>query len=692
MKNRYSQLPFALFLLLACTAASALYGQDDKKQLTNLPTIYVDTYDKAGVHSKEIYTYSTLTYLEEDSVAVYDSVRIRGRGNSTWGLAKKPYRIKFNEKQKFLGKGYSKAKDWTLLANMTDKTLLRNAVTAEMGEFMGIDFNPAAKFVDFYLDGSYRGNYQVSDQVEVKAHRVEVEEQDYPLQDTSDITGGYLLEVDGFATSEPVYFRTNKNLLVTIKYPKDDEIVLDQIVYIREHVKKFETVLFSDDFKDPVKGYKAYVDTTSLIKWYVALEFSGNTDGFWSTYIYKKQKDDRLYFGPLWDNDIAYNNCRRVGDVSRRLMLNAGFGTDLTKVWVKRLWEDPWFADAVNRCWKQQVEAGIEQHLLQYIDQMSNQLSLSQEQNFRVWPIARQVYDEYRLFSTYREGVEYLKKFITDHAAYLTEVFAEMAVNDTPPEPIPSVPFELDEQFYYRISNSGSNKLLDVDGESTESEAGIVMWSAIPDRLSQQWAIDRIDDTHVRIVNSGSGMALTDVAQKNGPQYMVGTQLVQTPVDETDDRQAWEIAAVSTGNVYALINKATQLAINNASGSATDGNRVISYTNDERNEVSKNRQWYVEKTEPREIETGIEAVPAEPQYAIYYSPSMQTIRFVAEGTLAELAAVPDVEVQLFTTNGVLVRTFRATEVHSVSDLQPAVYILSWNDGTRQRSLRFMKSE
>ena len=168
------------------------------RRLTNLPHVYINTFDGYGIYSKTEYVYARMWYVdEEDNVQFYDSLMIRGRGNATWGLAKRPYKLKFQNKEKLLGKGYANAKKWTLLANHGDKTLIRNAVTSLMGERAGLKFNPAAKFVDLTLNDRYQGNYQISDQVEVRPHRVNIAEQDFPLTDDSDISGGYLLEGDG---------------------------------------------------------------------------------------------------------------------------------------------------------------------------------------------------------------------------------------------------------------------------------------------------------------------------------------------------------------------------------------------------------------------------------------------------------------------------------------------------------------
>ena len=280
------KLPLFLFMLSFFNVASF-----ERERLTNLPAIYIETHNGAQITSKEVYIYATMWYIDEnDSITQYDSLQIRGRGNSTWGLRKKPYRLKFQSKEKFLGKGYAKAKSWTLLANAGDKTLMRNAVTSSMGEFLGMQFNPAYKFVDVVLNGEFLGNYQISDQVEVRSHRVNIIEQDYPLNTDSDITGGYLLEVDGFMDGN--YFTTSRGAVpIRIHYPDEDEISTRQNIYIKNYIRDFETALFGDNFMDPEKGYRKWVDSLSLANWFIGTEVSANIDGYYSTYFYKNKNN-----------------------------------------------------------------------------------------------------------------------------------------------------------------------------------------------------------------------------------------------------------------------------------------------------------------------------------------------------------------------------------------------------------------
>ena len=688
-------------------------GAVAQQQLTNLPTIYINTNNGAGIYDKVNYVYSTMTYVDADSVAVYDSVRVRGRGNSTWGMQKKPYRIKFHEKEKFLGKGYANAKDWTFLANHGDKTLIRNAVASEMGVFMGMDFNPAAKFVDLYLNNVYQGNYQISDQVQVRAHRVNVTEQDVPLTPTSDITGGYLLEIDGFATSEPNYFRTDKKLLVTVKYPDEDDVEPRQNAYIKDYIQQLENAIFSANFKDPLLGYRAYVDPISLINWYIATEYTGNVDGFWSTYIYKEQGDPKIYFGPMWDHDIAFNNCNRVGDVTNRLMMDAGFGTDLTKVWMKRIWEDPWFARMVNSRWKQLVAAGIKEHLLAYTDSMSQVVYQSQIKNFQPrtqggagWVINKREYNEITLYSSYQAGVDYLKTFISAHADYLTTTFAARAPEEgggEVPEPEdPREAFVPDETFYYRIMNKGANKLFDVATMPKDTTL-VGMWDPTQGRAQQHWAIDSVagsNGKYVRILNAHGGLALTDMAVYNSSEgkYSIDMQVKLTPLDSLNERQMWHFAPLRAGQgLYAFINKQTNLALNNSGGGQADGNRVISYTNDDRNEESQNRQWYFEKTEMRpepqddDYPDALPQVLGAPQYAVIYNPDAQTIRFVAEATHVDAVQdLPQMTVHILNTAGMQLRTFSSEREEYVGDLATGIYMITWHDGQGMRSVKFVK--
>lgn len=677
MRHNYISFWFRMLVLLF--GGIVQLPAQELVQKTNLPTIYIDTEGGQEITSKEDYILSTLYYVDESGTTQYDKVQIRGRGNSTWGLAKKPYRLKFNEKVKFLGSDHANAKSWTLLANYADKTLMRNAVASCIGDFARQPFTASAQFVDLVLNGVFLGNYQVSDQMEIRKKRVDITEQDEVMTEGANITGGYFLEVDGFATAEPVYYRTDRGVLVTIKSPDEDIIAQAQVDYIRNHMQKFEDALFAEDFTHPETGYRQYVDSMTLASWYIATELTGNVDGFWSTYMYKEKDDPKFYWGPLWDYDIAFNNCDRVGDVSRELMINQGFGSELTKIWILRMWQDPWFVSLINRTWKECVERGFEEHVISCVDSIATLLEESQRLNFAKWPIDQHVYNELVLFSTYREGVDYLKSFLHTHFEYLTEVFAQ-AESGEGNAPMPTPVFASDTRHYYRIYNKGNGNVMDTTGDGKAC-----MWENVEGKQSQQWDIVPSGD-YFRIVNRASGMSLSDDAEWRNDGYQTGSQLALSESNDADYRQLWSVVPVNSGNSYVVVNRATNLAWNNNGGFSENGNPIISWTNDENNAQKDTRQWHLVKDELKnELTDAICDLPREVQYVVSYNPETRQLRFASEdmSLLKGQAAIYDL-------SGVCYMQFPIQELVDVSGLPSKVYVLCWTESGVTRSVKFMK--
>ena len=393
-------------------------------KLTNVPTIYINTEGGVGVTSKDDYVTAYVTVRgaenEEDNITEV-LTEIKGRGNSTWGMAKKPYRLKFDEKIKFLGND-AKEKNWVLLANYADKTLMRNALAFETARNMfDFGFTPSVTFVDVVLNGENIGSYMLTDQVEVKKKRVPVTEQETTTTSAdSEITGGYLIEVDGFADSEASWFQTNKGMKVTIKYPKDDEINSDQTAYIKNYTQQMEDALFGTNYTNAETGWRKYIDEASMVDWYIACELFGNSDAWWSTYMYK-ERDDVFKFGPLWDFDIAFNNDDRLGDATQKLMRTYAHDP---KTWIARWWQDAGFQANVKARWEEVRKAGVLAFMTTYIDNTAEYLQISQQNNFQVWNILNtKVYRELAARGSYAAEVEFLKNYVTSRVSFLDNEF-----------------------------------------------------------------------------------------------------------------------------------------------------------------------------------------------------------------------------------------------------------------------------
>lgn len=658
-------------------------------RLTNLPHVYINTFTGYNPTSKTAMVYARMWYVDEsDNVAYYDSLEIRVRGNSTANLAKKPYKLKFNKKVKLLGKGRANTKKWTLLANHVDKTLLRNALTSLMGERAGLKFNPAAKFVDLTLNGQYVGNYQISDQVDVRPHRVNVVEQDYPLTSESNVTGGYLLEADGFKdyVAGTSGFLTRRNVPLKIHYPDEDEIARTQYNYIRSFINDFETRLFSSNFKDPENGYRPRVDSVSLANWYICTEVSANVDGFYSAYFYKEQDDDRLYWGPLWDYDIAYNNDNRTdrggtSDTRWQLMKDVGYGSSGSgcREWMQQMWRDPWFARLINRRYQELVDGDLEQYLNQKLDSLTELIDASQQLNYQRWGIRSMNLRERVIFSTYDQYVTDVRNFLNVHMQYLTSAFQALLPEEEPEEPELNVSdFDADEQSYYTFENVGSGTRFDVDAESDE----VCGWHPDKERESQQWRIQLLSNGFFFITNRLSGRALSDASPAGTTATTnVGGRLYVSSPDSADACQQWNIMSQGEGR-YNIISRWSQHAANLSGGDASDGAPILSYTSDDRNSSSNNRLWRIEKA-GTVVDTSIDNVCGD--YALAYDPITGRLHFGGDDPESLTFRV-----SVYNGLGRLIGTFRATEDFSLFPYPAGLYVITWKSGGRWQSIKLVK--
>ena len=680
----------ALFFLLHFATVMALAaGDGEHTRLTNLPHVYINTFTGRPITSKTTTVYARMWYVDEDdNVAFYDSLEIRVRGNSTAGLAKRPYKLKFHEKVKLLGKGRPNTKKWTLLANHADKTLLRNALTSLMGERAGLPFNPAAKFVDLTVNDQFVGNYQLSDQVDVRPHRVDVAEQDLPLTATSNITGGYLLEADGFKeyVSGVSGFSTTRRVPVRVHYPDEDDIDPRQLSYIQSSVQDFETRLFSRQFDDPLTGYRSRIDSVTLADWYICTEVCANPDGFFSAYFYKQQDDDRLYWGPLWDYDIAYNNDNRTdrggtSNTERQLMKNVGYGTSGMgcRDWVVRMWSDPWFARLVNRRYRELVDGGLEQYLNEKLDSLTALVDESQQLNYQRWGIGTRAYRERVLYTTYDQYVEDLRTFISRHISYLNTAFAALLPDQPPVEPEEKEPgFVADSRSYYAIVNVKTGTCFDANVQTGEVSA----WTRNGDSDTQQWLITNLQNGCLLITNRATGQALADPSPAGSTATtQTGSQLCLAVADSTDERQQWDIVARDYGQ-YNLVSLWSHHAANLSGGNGSNGTAIVSYTSDERDSQSSNRLWLIEKV-GSVVDTAVDDVCGD--YALAYDPITARLHFGAEHREGLAFGVT-----VYDGGGRRIGSFRADGDFSLLSYPAGLYIVTWRYQGRQVSVKFMK--
>ena len=391
------------------------YGYEDEGddsqlyQLTNLPTVIINTENAQEIVSKENEISSNVYIISENGTNLLSTSEtgVRGRGNASWDqFPKKPYRLKFKSKQSPLGAPAS-AKKWTLISNYSDKSLMRNILAFEASRRFGQAYTPYCHPVDVIVNGEYRGCYQLCDQVEAAEGRV-------PAKD------GYLIEIDAYAWKEVSAFWSWKGTPVTIKHPDEDDITDAQRNHIESFFNQMETAALGSDFTDPEKGYRKYLDLESFLRNLLVGDFCGNTDLLWSVYMYKDAADGKLYTGPTWDHDLSFDNDYRSHPINNNndfifLTVPSPASDAVREMTRKIVKEDPQAKQMLAELWTEAYENGSLKTLPDYLDQTYLLLQESQELNFKRWKILnQQVHMNFQALGSYEAEVQFVKKCIEE--------------------------------------------------------------------------------------------------------------------------------------------------------------------------------------------------------------------------------------------------------------------------------------
>ena len=396
-------------------------GNDSQlPRITNIPTVSIHTVNNQDITSKEIYIKGIISVISADGKNIHtDSLDIRGRGNNSWSYPKKPYRVKLYKKTNLLNLP-ARAKNWTLINNYGDKTLMRNLIGFDISEKMEMPYTPAGVPVNVFLNGDYKGCYQLCDQVEVNDGRIEVEEMKLTDVTPPKLWGGYLLEIDAYADSEPLWFTSEGNIPVTIKYPDDDEIAPVQKSFIQEHFNYMEKAVKAWNYTDEVRGFRKYIDTPSFLRRFLAAELNGNTDSYWSVYLYKKRDENQFYFAPIWDLDLAFENDERTYPINQRsgnqwIYASTGSTANGMRDLVNRILSDPNLVKEMEEIYAYYRDRNIisEESLLKVVDSYAEELNESQQLNFLRWPILKQkIHANPVIHGSYEAEVENVRNFI----------------------------------------------------------------------------------------------------------------------------------------------------------------------------------------------------------------------------------------------------------------------------------------
>ncbi|POH68468.1 hypothetical protein E3O57_00360 [Cryobacterium sp. TMN-39-2] len=366
-------------------------------QTPNLPTLNITLSDPDAsrntlsyVHASKDNKVATTMTVEDpagvNSISVPALGEIKGRGNYTWNLAKKPYQIKFEQNTAVLGMAPSKT--WILLANAADASLMRNKAAFELATSIGLAYSPESRWVDLRVNGAYLGNYLISEKTEVKTNRV----------DLTDPTG-VMVELDNnYGLAEPYNFRTaTSRSLFVLKdskagvpdggpLPAETQAGWNDI---QNALNRVDAILAAPQV-DWV-ALSALIDVDSFVKFYYVFEQTANPEITQSSvYFYKNGPASKLFAGPVWDFDSALGNYDRAlhlgSDPQADYAKNAQILRQQGNGFYFDLFRSKEFVQRANELWQAGIshEVGL---MPAKITRWESEIAASAAANFAVWPI-----------------------------------------------------------------------------------------------------------------------------------------------------------------------------------------------------------------------------------------------------------------------------------------------------------------
>ncbi|HOZ95339.1 MAG TPA: CotH kinase family protein [Niabella sp.] len=256
----------------------------------SLPHLTINTNGNTPITSKDDYLKATVSI---DGKGIYNnfsaSTQIKGRGNSTWSYPKKPYRLKLDSKASLFG--LAEEKDWVLLANYLDETHLLNSIAFTMGKKLSMPYTNNFIPVELTINGTYKGLYLFTEQVELDDNRVNVGDD------------GLLLEMDAYYDEDWKFKSDNYQLPVMVKDPEPDNAT--QLAQIKSQFQQMENLVWASSF--PNNNYADYIDPRSVANFLIVYLLTDNEELNHpkSTYMHKTATG-KFSMGPIWDFDWAY--------------------------------------------------------------------------------------------------------------------------------------------------------------------------------------------------------------------------------------------------------------------------------------------------------------------------------------------------------------------------------------------------
>lgn len=370
--------------------------------------------------------YNVMNHVTDTNFTYFGKIGIEQRGSISqqWWWTQKSYAIETHnasgDDTNVVILGMPKENDWVLYGPFNELTLMKNVLTYQLVRELGY-YVSRTKHCEMMIKTGffwkYNGVYVMMEKIKQDKNRVDIAKMDLDDNAGDSLTGGYIVAVDrninavdsGWFSKHP----QSQNVFLTYKYPKGDEITLQQKTYIQAYVDSFENALSSANFADPVTGYRKYMEPVSFMDFFFIQELSKNVDAYKrSSYLTKDKtsKGGKLTAGPHWDYNSAWevkiNNCQAFdSDTGWTYPLTCWIHSTNFPVpfWWKRLLQDTVYTRDLKCRWSQLRATTLSTaNIYHIIDSVTNYVSASSVRH----------YSQFNLIENYQLEVDSLKMWI----------------------------------------------------------------------------------------------------------------------------------------------------------------------------------------------------------------------------------------------------------------------------------------
>ena len=397
--EKFKWLVILILLTPILLLAGRYLSKKNYRVKSSLPQLHISSKGVSHIQTKDYYPAQFNFKDLSDSTKNFTDIsgKIRARGNSTFDMPKKAYKIKLDEKVEFFN--IPKNKKWLLLANYADKSLMRNYLAFRLAKRLEMKYVSDAEFVELFYNGYHQGNYLLTEQVEVGKNRVNI--QQFSV-DTQPDEGAYLIEVDDRnSQKDHAKYLPSNFYRLKFRYPKNPSV--EQYNYLEDYINQAEATLLGKTNED----FRNYFNDTAMIKWFILEEIFKTVDAqaLSSIYFYK-DRGGKIMMGPPWDFDIGAGFNKTCAEC----MLTEGWFI-LKNPWFIRMYEDDKFKQLTKELWNH-YKPEIDKTLIE-LDKTAKFLDTSQKQNFKLW----KRWDTPRWavpkgINSYDKAVKYLRNFL----------------------------------------------------------------------------------------------------------------------------------------------------------------------------------------------------------------------------------------------------------------------------------------